>query len=159
MNFQSKFGYTGYFIITQTLNIALCFVSGTELRTDGQTNGQTDDPITRCPRRTFRSGAEKSLELTGAFFWISPQHKKLWRQFTSRLYLYRSLTGSRATILDECPVLEDFLRMTVLFNLLTEGAALCSAFPLCNRPNFKILEKPWRGYYKTYNHSPYAQLW
>ena len=25
-------------------------------------------------------------------------------------------------------------------NLLTEGAALCSAFPLCNRPNFKILE-------------------
>ena len=28
------------------------------------------------------------------------------------------------------------------FSQLTEGAALCSAFPLCNRPNFKILEKP-----------------
>ena len=25
---------------------------------------------------------------------------------------------------------------------LTEGGALCSAFPLCNRPNFRILEKP-----------------
>ena len=36
------------------------FVSGTELRTDRQTdrktNGQTDDPITRCPRRTFQAG-------------------------------------------------------------------------------------------------------
>ena len=28
------------------------FVSGTEL----QTNRQTDDPITRCPRRTFQAG-------------------------------------------------------------------------------------------------------
>ena len=39
------------------------FVSGTELRTDGQTNRltdrQTDDPITRCPRRTFQAGGIK----------------------------------------------------------------------------------------------------
>ena len=37
------------------------FVSGTELRTctDGQMDGPTDDPITRCPWRTFQAGAEK----------------------------------------------------------------------------------------------------
>ena len=40
----------GYGVIIQTLNIALC---GTELRTDRQ----MDDPITRCPRRTFKAGA------------------------------------------------------------------------------------------------------
>ena len=36
------------------------FVSGTELRRDGQTkqtDGRTDDPITRCPRRTFQADA------------------------------------------------------------------------------------------------------
>ena len=33
------------------------FVSGTELRTDRRTNRQTDDPITKCPRRTFQAGA------------------------------------------------------------------------------------------------------
>ena len=33
------------------------FVSGTELRTDDrQTDGQTYNPITRCPRRTFQAG-------------------------------------------------------------------------------------------------------
>ena len=35
------------------------FVSGTELRTDKRTDGQTDDPITRCPRRTFQAGGIK----------------------------------------------------------------------------------------------------
>ena len=40
----------GYGVIIQTLNIALC---RTELRTDRQ----TDDPIIRCPRRTFQAGA------------------------------------------------------------------------------------------------------
>ena len=30
------------------------FVCGTELRTDRQTDGRTEDPITRCPRRTFQ---------------------------------------------------------------------------------------------------------
>ena len=35
------------------------FVSGTELRTDGQMDGPTDDPITRCPWRTFQAGAKK----------------------------------------------------------------------------------------------------
>ena len=30
--------------------------------------------------------------------------------------------------------------------------ALCSAFPLCNRPNSKILEKPLKEYYKIYNY-------
>ena len=39
------------------------FVSQTELRTykrtDGQMNGQTDDLITRCPRRTFQAGGIK----------------------------------------------------------------------------------------------------
>ena len=38
------------------------FVSGTELRTDKQTNGQTDDPNTRCPRRTFQAGGIKKRE-------------------------------------------------------------------------------------------------
>ena len=32
------------------------FVSGTELQTNRRTNRQTDDPITRCPRRTFQAG-------------------------------------------------------------------------------------------------------
>ena len=36
------------------------FVSGTELRTDRQTDGQTDDPNTRCPRRTFQAGGIKN---------------------------------------------------------------------------------------------------
>ena len=49
MNLQSKFGY---FIISQTLNIALCQWDGI---TDRQTDRQTDDPITRCPwpKRSF----------------------------------------------------------------------------------------------------------
>ena len=41
------------------------FVSGMELRTDGQTNRETDkrtdDPITRCPRQTFQAGGIKTL--------------------------------------------------------------------------------------------------
>ena len=66
MNLQSKFGYC---IITQTLNITLCLLAGrnygqTDGRTDGQTdrqtNGWTDDPITRCPRRTFQAGGIKT---------------------------------------------------------------------------------------------------
>ena len=36
------------------------FVSGTELRTDRQTDRRMDDPITRCPRRTFQAGGIKS---------------------------------------------------------------------------------------------------
>ena len=40
------------------------FISGTELRTDRrtdkQTNGRTDDPNTRCPRRTFQAGGIKT---------------------------------------------------------------------------------------------------
>ena len=55
MNLQSKFGYC---IITQTLNIAL-FESGTELRTDRQTDKRMDNPITRCPQRTFQAGGIK----------------------------------------------------------------------------------------------------
>ena len=49
---------------TTTLNIALCKRYGiTDKRTNGQTNGrkdrQTDDPNTRCPRRTFQAGGRK----------------------------------------------------------------------------------------------------
>ena len=47
------------------------FVSGTELRTDRQTDGRTDkqtgrtdDPITRCPRRTFQAGGIKISNYT-----------------------------------------------------------------------------------------------
>ena len=36
------------------------FVSRTELRTNGQTDGRTDDLNTRCPRRTFQAGGIKS---------------------------------------------------------------------------------------------------
>ena len=53
MNLQSKFGYC---IITQTLNIALCLKAG---RNYGRTDRQTNDPITRCPRRTFQAGGMK----------------------------------------------------------------------------------------------------
>ena len=35
------------------------FVSGTELRTDGQTDKRMDNPIIRCPRQTFQAGGIK----------------------------------------------------------------------------------------------------
>ena len=54
MNLKSKFGNC---IITQTLNIALLFERGTGLLTDRQ----TDNPIIRCPRRTFQAGGIKIL--------------------------------------------------------------------------------------------------
>ena len=61
MNLQSMFGYC---IITQTLNIALSFVSGrvlrTDRRTDKRTDGQVYDSITRCPRWTFQAGVIKT---------------------------------------------------------------------------------------------------
>ena len=58
MNLQSKFGYC---IITQTLNIALfCKRDGiTDRQMDRQTYGWTEDPITRCPWRTFQAGGIK----------------------------------------------------------------------------------------------------
>ena len=52
-------------LVYQHPNFKYCtlFVSGTELRTDRQTdrhiNRQADDPITRCPRRTFQAGGTK----------------------------------------------------------------------------------------------------
>ena len=42
---------------TQTLNIALCLKVGQNY---GQTDGRTDDPNTRCPRRTFQAGGHKN---------------------------------------------------------------------------------------------------
>ena len=50
----------------------LC-ISGTELRTDRQTDGRTDrqtdgrtdDPNTRCPRRTFQAGGIKIYQIMG----------------------------------------------------------------------------------------------
>ena len=37
------------------------FISRTELQTDGRTDKRTDDPNTRCPRRTFQAGGIKIL--------------------------------------------------------------------------------------------------
>ena len=54
MNLQSKFGYC---INTQTLNISLCKRDGIA---DRQTDGQKDDPITRCPWRTFQAWGVKN---------------------------------------------------------------------------------------------------
>ena len=73
MNLQSKFGYS---IITQTLTIAhnVCKLDGI---TNRQTDGQTDDnPITRCPRRTFQAGG---INITSIIIFIlcdkiSPLH-------------------------------------------------------------------------------------
>ena len=57
MNLQPKFGYC---IITKTLNIALCLKVGQNYsQRDKHLNGQTDDPITRCPRWTFQAGGIK----------------------------------------------------------------------------------------------------
>ena len=53
MNLQSQFGHC---IITETLNISLC---KRDRITDIQTDGQTDNPITRCPQRTFQAGGIK----------------------------------------------------------------------------------------------------
>ena len=36
------------------------FERGMELRTDSQIDGQTDDPITRCPWRIFQAGSLKT---------------------------------------------------------------------------------------------------
>ena len=44
-------------ITTQTFNIALGLKAGRNYR---QTDRQTDDPITRCPRRTFQAGGHKN---------------------------------------------------------------------------------------------------
>ena len=59
-------------LLYDNLNLKYCtlyvHVSGTELRTDGRTNRQTDDPITRCPRRTFQAGGiKKFLETLQAY--------------------------------------------------------------------------------------------
>ena len=59
MNLQSNFGY---YITTQTLIIALFMSAG---RNYGQTNGQTEDPITWCPRRTFQAWGIKIKNFTG----------------------------------------------------------------------------------------------
>ena len=61
MNLQSKFSYC---IIIQTLNVALCLKAGWNYaQTNGKTDGQTDDPITRCPRRTFQAGGIKMQDI------------------------------------------------------------------------------------------------
>ena len=44
------------------------FVSGTDLRTDGQTDERTDDPITRYPRRTFQAGGIKNYGVKYRYF-------------------------------------------------------------------------------------------
>ena len=52
--------HIGLLYLHPNFNYWTLFVSGTELRTDKQTerqtDGRTDDPITRCPRRTFQAG-------------------------------------------------------------------------------------------------------
>ena len=51
----------------QTLNNALClhtYISGAELRTDGQ----TDDPNTRCPQLTFQAGGIKITVIIATFY-------------------------------------------------------------------------------------------
>ena len=69
MNLQSKFGYC---IITQNFKYCTLFVSGTELRTDGR----TDDPMNRCPRRTFQAGGIKKTCLnTYCKLLYHPLHK------------------------------------------------------------------------------------
>ena len=58
MNLQSKFGYCIYCILT--LIIGLCKWDGiTHKRTDEQTDGWTDNPITRYPQLTFQAGGIK----------------------------------------------------------------------------------------------------
>ena len=53
MNVQSKFGYC---MTIQTFNIALCKRDGI---TNRRTYNRTDDPNTRCLRRTFQAGGIK----------------------------------------------------------------------------------------------------
>ena len=52
MNLQSKFGYC---IFTKTLIIELCLYAMRDEITDRQTDRRTNDPINRCPRRTFQA--------------------------------------------------------------------------------------------------------
>ena len=58
MNLQSDFGY---YIITQTLNIALCLLAGRNLRTDKRTDRQTIGRLLDAPRLTFQAGGIKKL--------------------------------------------------------------------------------------------------
>ena len=51
------------------------FVSGTEWRTDRQTDGRTDDPITRCPRRTFQA---RGIKIENIF---KPQECKIQKNW------------------------------------------------------------------------------
>ena len=56
------------------------FVCGTELRTDRQTDGRTEDPITRCPRRTFqgqkKNGTQSAKMVSESTICISPFFRK-----------------------------------------------------------------------------------
>ena len=117
MNLQSKFCYC---IFTKTLIIELCMRY--EI-TDRQTDRRTNDPITRCPRRTFQAGGIKSLwptdpnilswkhtgqwNVTGnTFFW--PYHNNNNKLLAHRniqcnwqhagLNLYRIVAGWRYTV-------------------------------------------------------------
>ena len=103
MNLQSKFGYC---IFTKTLIIKLCLYAG---RNYGQTDRRTNDPITRCPQRTFQAGGIKSLwptdpnilswkhtgqwNVTGnTFFW--PYHNN-----NNKLLAHRNITGSMQALI------------------------------------------------------------
>ena len=54
MKKQSKFGYPNFNYWT------LFVLCKWDVITDRQTDGQTDDPITRCPRRTFQAEGIKT---------------------------------------------------------------------------------------------------
>ena len=76
----------------QNCNYLTLFVSGTELRTDKQTNGRTDDPITRCPRRTFQAGGIKKLKHSNLQFHECPHLYEMRHQilffFSSQFFFF-----------------------------------------------------------------------
>ena len=79
----------------QNFKYCTLFVSGTELRTDKR----TDDPITRCPRRTFQARGIKTKQINVADFYFLYQcalahgHIHLQGQRSHSIHSYISCQG------------------------------------------------------------------
>ena len=69
------------------------FLSGTELRTNRQTDGRTDDPNPRCPRRTFQAGGIKTN--------YDPLCMNKYRDWVKTLCSWISFLGLKSTLFSE----------------------------------------------------------
>ena len=104
MNLQSKLLYSWYYHPNFILHF-VCKRDGiTDRRTNKRTDRQTDDPITRCPRRTFQAGGIKIMvpcerschnEYTCNMKAISLLVRKLW----PKLKFFKSRSNFKVKIM------------------------------------------------------------